>query len=208
MLVRVLFLSKLESALSHLINLDPKANEYLNDLAGKVIGIHLQIVDWTFFLCPNESGIQILESYTGTPDTQLSGTPLAFAAMGLSNKPMNSLFSGEIKIEGDVTTGRGIQSIFEKLDINWEQQLARFSGDTLSHEISNLLRSTKNWGEESVDSLQLNVAEFLKEESQDLPSRFETNRLLSDIDTLRSDTDRLNARCQRLLELFETPLDD
>jgi SCP-2 sterol transfer family. len=50
--------------------------------------------------------------------------------MGFSSNPMRSVFSGEIKIEGDMQTGRKFQTLFTKLDFNIEQQLANYTGNT------------------------------------------------------------------------------
>jgi ubiquinone biosynthesis protein UbiJ len=44
----------------------------------------------------------------------------------------------------------------------------------------------------------LNVSDYLKEESLILPDQSQVNNFLSAVDTLRADTDRLEARIARL----------
>jgi len=39
--------------------------------------------------------------------------------MGLSSKPMRSIFSGEVKIEGDMQTGRKFQELFANWTLIW-----------------------------------------------------------------------------------------
>jgi ubiquinone biosynthesis protein UbiJ len=46
--------------------------------------------------------------------------------------------------------------------------------------------------------MQLNVAEYLKEEALILPDQSQVNAFLSDVDTLRADAERLEARIARL----------
>ena len=43
-----------------------------------------------------------------------------------------------------------------------------------------------------------NIREYVQEESRDVPSRYETERFSSRVDSLRDDVDRLEARLNRL----------
>ena len=45
----------------------------------------------------------------------------------------------------------------------------------------------------------MNVTEYLQEETRNLPTRIETNHFFSAVDNVRTDSDRLEARVQRLL---------
>lgn len=203
MLLRAFFLPVLESALTRFINLDPDALPLLEPLAGHVVRIDLQPAGWSFFLCPTHSGVQLLEDWTGEPDTVLSGSPLAFAAMGLSNRPMNMIFAGEVEIHGNTAVGHAIQKLFARLDIDWEEQLSTVCGDVLAHKIGNLVRSAGSRGQESLQSARLTLGEYFTEETRDLPTRYECDALMSAIDTARADVDRLQARIERLQQSAE-----
>ncbi|HSN22816.1 MAG TPA: SCP2 sterol-binding domain-containing protein, partial [Methylomicrobium sp.] len=132
------------------------------------------------------------------PHTQLSGSVFALGLMGLSSKPMRSIFSGEVKIEGDMNTGRKFQELFAKLDINLEQQLARFTGDNIAHNISQFFLAGQNWSKESIETIRLNASEFLQEETRDLPAGPEVDIFYAQVDELRTDFDRLQSRIERL----------
>ena len=199
MLIRGLLLTTLETALSHFIRLDPDAELFLEPLSGKVIQLDLLNPDLTVFLCPTTKDIQILESYQAIPDTRLQGSVMDFAAMGFRKRPMDALFAGEITVSGDVNTSRDFQNLFERLEIDWEEQISRLTGDVVGHQIGRLFRSAKNWSRESVDSFRMNVTEYLQEETRNLPTRIETNHFFSAVDNVRTDSDRLEARVQRLL---------
>ncbi len=199
MLIRSLLLTTLEAALSHFIRLDPDAELFLEPLSGKVIQLDLLNPDITVFLCPTAEGIQILENYQAIPDTRLQGSVMDFASMGLRHRPMDSLFAGEITVSGDVNTGRDFQNLFDRLEIDWEEQISQLTGDVVGHQIGRLIRSTKSWSRESAHSLRLNLTEYLQEERRDLPTRIETHHFISAVDNIRTDSDRLEARVQRLL---------
>lgn len=198
MVIKPLLMSALETALNKFLALDLNSSNFLAPLAGKIIAVNISTFNETIYLCPTNNSIQLLDYSPDQPHTQLSGSVFALGLMGLSSKPMRSIFSGEVKIEGDMNTGRKFQELFAKLDINLEQQLARFTGDTIAHNISQFFRAGQNWSKESIETFRLNASEFLQEETRDLPAGPEVDIFYRQIDELRTDFDRLQSRIERL----------
>jgi len=198
MVIKPLLMSALETALNKFLALDRNSSNFLAPLAGKIIAVNISTFNETIYLCPTNNSIQLLDYSPNQPHTQLSGSVFALGLMGLSSKPMRSIFSGEVKIEGDMNTGRKFQELFAKLDINLEQQLARFTGDTIAHNISQFFRAGQNWSKESIETFRLNASEFLQEETRDLPAGPEVDIFYRQIDELRTDFDRLQSRIERL----------
>ncbi|MDD1618544.1 MAG: SCP2 sterol-binding domain-containing protein [Methylococcaceae bacterium] len=198
MVIKPLLMSALETALNKFLALDRNSSSFLAPLAGKIIAVNISTFNETIYLCPTNNSIQLLDYSPDQPHTQLSGSVFALGLMGLSSKPMRSIFSGEVKIEGDMNTGRKFQELFAKLDINLEQQLARFTGDTIAHSISQFFRAGQNWSKESIETFRLNASEFLQEETRDLPAGPEVDIFYRQIDELRTDFDRLQSRIERL----------
>jgi ubiquinone biosynthesis protein UbiJ len=198
MVIKPLLMSALETALNKFLALDRNSSNFLAPLAGKIIAVNISTFNETIYLCPTNNSIQLLDYSPDQPHTQLSGSVFALGLMGLSSKPMRSIFSGEVKIEGDMNTGRKFQELFAKLDINLEQQLARFTGDTIAHNISQFFRAGQNWSKESIETFRLNASEFLQEETRDLPAGPEVDIFYRQIDELRTDFDRLQSRIERL----------
>ena len=198
MVIKPLLMSALETALNKFLALDRNSSNFLAPLAGKIIAVNISTFNETIYLCPTNNSIQLLDYSPDQPHTQLSGSVFALGLMGLSSKPMRSIFSGEVKIEGDMNTGRKFQELFAKLDINLEQQLARYTGDTVAHNISQFFRAGQNWSKESIETFRLNASEFLQEETRDLPAGPEVDIFYRQIDELRTDFDRLQSRIERL----------
>jgi len=196
-------MSVLESALNKYLALDQNSGDFLAPLAGKVIAVTITPFNETIYLCPATDSIQLLDYSPDQPDTQLTGSVIAMGLMGLSSKPMRSIFSGEVKIEGDIDTGRKFQELFAKLDINLEQQLARYTGEGIAHNISQFFRSGQNWSKESVETFWLNASEFLQEETRDLPAGPEVDIFYAQVDELRTDFDRLQSRIERLVKTLQ-----
>ena len=198
MVIKPLLMSALEAALNKFIALDQNSGVFLAPLAGKIIAVTITSFNETIYLCPTPDSIQFLDYSPEQPDTQLTGSVFALGLMGLSSKPMRSIFSGEVVIEGDMQTGRKFQELFAKLDINLEKLLARYTGDNLAHNISRFFRSGQDWSKESIETFRLNASEFLQEETRDLPAVPEMDIFYRQIDVLRTDFDRLQSRIERL----------
>ncbi|MEI6067320.1 MAG: SCP2 sterol-binding domain-containing protein [Methylococcaceae bacterium] len=198
MVIKPLLMSALEAAFNKFLEMDQNSAVFLAPLSGKIIAMTLLPFNETIYLCPTSDSIQFLDYSPDQPDTQLTGSVFAFGLMGLSSKPMRSIFSGEVKIEGDMQTGRKFQELFAKLDINLEQQLARYTGDTIAHNISQFFRAGQNWSKESIETFRLNASEFLQEETRDLPAVPEADLFFAQVDELRTDFDRLQSRVERL----------
>jgi ubiquinone biosynthesis protein UbiJ len=198
MTIKPLIIATLESAINRYIALDGNVAVFLAPLNGKVIAITITPFNETIYLCPTADSIQCLDYLPTSADTQLTGSLIALGLMGLSGKPMNSLFSGEVTIEGDTETGRKFQELFAKLDIDLEGKLARFTGETVAHNLAEFFRVGKNWSKESLETFKLNTSEFLQDETQELPAVPEAELFYAEVDTLRTDFDRLQNRIERL----------
>ncbi|CAG7855862.1 hypothetical protein MCAMS1_00146 [biofilm metagenome] len=198
MVVKPLLTAALETALNRYLALDDNKDHLLQPLTGKVIGLTIQPFDETLYLCPTHDSIQIIDRHDD-PDTTISGSLWALGLMGVSARPMRSVFSGEVKIEGDIQTGKLFQELFKNLDINLEGLLATYTGNEVAHQISQFFRSGQSWSKETIDTFKLNTAEFLQEETRDLPAKPEADLFYEAVDRLRNDADRLECRLDRLL---------
>ncbi|MEQ1486592.1 SCP2 sterol-binding domain-containing protein [Methyloglobulus sp.] len=208
MLIKPLLITALETALNRYLALDNNKEDLLIPLKGKVIALTIQPFNETLYLCPTSDSIQIIDQITGQPDTTISGSAWALGLMGISTKPMRSVFSGEIKIEGDIQTGKQFQAVFKKLDIDLEGLLAQYAGDDLASRISQFFRSGQEWGKETIETFRLNTAEFLQEETRDLPAKPEIDIYYQQVDELRNASDRLNSRVERLINSITTKTEE
>ena len=132
------------------------------------------------------------------PDTVLRGTPYTMARLGLSKKSGELLFSGAVEIDGDAELGQRFKALLDSIDIDWEEQLSRITGDVIAHQIGVAWRDLQAWRRQATETLSKDAVEYFQEESRDLPTPTEVEAFLAGIDTLRSDVDRLEQRVARL----------
>ena len=201
----------LERGLNAYLALDPAVLERLDGLAGRVIGIELEGLSRRLYLMPHGGGLQVMTDYAGTPDTLLRGTPLAliklaFAGDDPAQGTSRVLFSGEVVIEGDVELGQRFRRILDETDIDWEELVARVGGDTLAYRLGRLVREVGAWAGQAGEHLGRDVAEYLQYDAAQLIDRGELQGFLAEVDTLRDDAERLEARVQRLRRRLEASL--
>jgi ubiquinone biosynthesis protein UbiJ len=189
----------IESALNFYLRQDPQALDQCSTLEGKIIAIDFMVPGLLFYFLPHASGVQVLSQYEGQVDTRLTGSPLGFARLTLVNKE-NALFTGAVHIEGDTETGQKFQELLAGTDWDWEEQLSRLTGDVIAHQIGKLSRQAQRLASDNRRTLERDISEYLHEEARLLPARDEVEFFLEQVDLLRSATDRLNARMQRLLQ--------
>jgi ubiquinone biosynthesis protein UbiJ len=188
----------LESLLNRYLGLDPEARARLEALHGRVIGLEVLGLGLRWYLVPGPAGLQVLSRFEGEPDCTLAGTPLDLARMGSEGESADQLFSGAVKIRGDTELGHSFGKLLAGLDIDWEEQLSRLTGDVLAHAVGNLARGAARWGKDVLAALRQDLPEYLQEEARLLPGRYEVEEFLTEVDRLRDDLERLEQRVQRL----------
>jgi ubiquinone biosynthesis protein UbiJ len=209
----LLVVSAIEMALNRYLRLDPAALPKVAALSGKVVGLEVLFAPpasalttgapvgglrFTAYLLPGTDTIQVVDSYTGVPDVLIRGTPLAFARQA-SRGARSTLDSG-VEVQGDIHLGKAFQDLLAAVDIDWEEQLSHWVGDAAAHQVGSTLRGFRAWGQQALDTLSQDATEYLQQEIRELPTQSAVADFLDAVDSLRSDTDRLEARIRRLQE--------
>lgn len=192
--------SNLESAFNRYLALDPDAGTRLQPLDGRTIALELRGFDLVVCLQVAAGRISVLPELEPDTeaDTTLCGTPLGFARLGLGGDSSDTLFSGDVSISGDVEAGQAFKAVLDELDIDWEEQLAGITGDMVAHQLGNAARSAGNWLRQGRSILEQDLGEYLQEELRVVPTRIEIENFIGDVDRLRMDLERLEARIRRL----------
>jgi len=181
----------LNAALAH----DPESQTKLTQFDQRCIAIKISDFDKIIHITFLQEKLALSLDSESDADLTITGKALTLAKLG---SDPDSLFSADIDIHGDVQFAKQLRDLLEGFDFDWEAQLARYTGDTLAYPIAHGLRQFSRWAKDSHQSLQLNIADYLKEESLILPDQSQVNEFLSAVDTLRADTDRIEARIARL----------
>lgn len=196
-------LAAMEAGLNQLLAMDPETYQRLARFKGRIIAFYISDIDQTLYFFPDSQGIQIVSHYDGEADTKISGSLIAFARMAMAEEKVKtaSVFKGDISITGDVALGQHFQSLFQQLDIDWEEHLSHITGDVIAHSLANMARGVLDWGKQAVDSFAMDASEYVQYETRDIASAPEINHFNAQVDKIRSDVDRAEARLNRLLTM-------
>lgn len=192
-------MDSLSKTINAYLALDPESKMRLQQLRDKVITIEL--LPWhVIFQCEfNAEGIVIHDENTSS-DAKISGTPLQMTAMLLVKEDRHQFFAEDLKIEGNVELGQQVIFLFDHLHIDWEEYLSHLTGDVSAHHIGRLLRNTTSWLKKTEQNTTDNIRDYIHEEKTWLPAKEALQDLFNDIDVLRMDTDRIEAKIKMLAE--------
>ena len=79
-----------------------------------------------------------------------------------------------------------------------EEWLARFVGGGAAHRLDQGLRGLFGWTRRSADTLALDTAEYLREETRDLAHRADVEKWSEGVDAARRRSEQIAARIERL----------
>ena len=197
----ILVLSGIETAMNAWLKLDDEALPRFATIQDKVICLHITGLDIKLYFLPDEQSIHVMGNYEGEPDTIIQGSAMTLMRMSTAKNSGKVLLESDAQIIGDIALGTQFSKRLQAVDIDWEELLSTLVGDIVAHQAANTLNETKGWMKDSNQAMQLNLAEYLTEESHLLPADAEVAHYLDQVDETRMDADRLNARIQRLQHL-------
>lgn len=202
LLSKTLLVGALERALGRYLTRTHDSRDLLKTLTGKVIAVNAPPLIETVYLCPTPDGIQLQTEFQGCPDVTVTASPLVFIKLSVRGLRRADLFSGEITLAGDSMVAEKMQRLFQVSELQWRKAAGELATPILADQLAAGAQSIGAWGRETVASLQQDLGEFLREESREVPSNLEAQDFLSDVDRLRDDCDRLEARIDRLQTLL------
>lgn len=190
-------LRKFEALVNRVIRNDPVTIDRLAEISGKILSLEFINTRTAIYIFPQSSGIRLESGHSGEVDVCIRGTPVNMLAY-LMSAAGNGNITGKMEISGDVGLAQYFQSIVKDIDLDWEEQLSRWTGDTLARKMGNIARNSSELAKNAGHTLALDISEYLRYEKEVLPDRYEVDEYISAIDKLRDDTERLKIRIDRL----------
>ena len=188
----------IETAINRYLALDPEMLTKLAAFSGKVIKIELSGIGKQFYIFPSDRGVDVRAEYDEDADTVLRGTPIALFKMGMTSNAATMLLKGEVEITGDTRLGHQFKQAFSEMDIDWSEPLAELVGDGLAYQLQQASKKFVSWGKQSLQSVSLSASEYLQEESRDVVTETELEIFSQNVDKIRNDVDRLEAKIKKL----------
>ena len=185
----------LESLLNRGIRGSTDATRRCRALQGRSFRLELDGLGLGLTLESRGDGVALIDRREA--DACLAGTPGALARLAATGDEA-LLRARAARLSGDPIVARDFAELISLAAPDFEEELARLVGDLAARQAGNLFRGLRNWGLDAADRLAHTLAEYLQEESRDLPARAEIESFLDGVDELAADVARLEARLRRL----------
>jgi len=186
----------IQKIIDTVLTMDPQVQEQLSELSERVIKIKETGTGLSVFAIVVDQSVQILRFYDGKIDTTISGSAPALLAL---SKDTEGIFSGEVSIEGDLEVGKSIRKLMESIDLDLEEHLSKFTGDSVAHLLGRAHRQLFSVFSGAGTDLKADVSDYITEETKLLVSPYLIEDYFNEIDRMRDSVDRLEAR----INLFE-----
>lgn len=188
------WLKLIESAGNHLLALDPDFLEQLKPFYKKTFRIELIEPGLTIDLRPCPDGFIAEFAGPDEPEVTLRGSLWAFIQLSKEGAHSDVFAQGRISMSGDAELGQAFQRVLGNLQIDWEELTSRFVGDLAARKLHRAIDDIGTWLKQSNRQFKENSGEYFQEELRVAPSKVEVDDMTDKIESLRSDTARLEAR--------------
>ena len=192
-----MLLTALETTLNRNIANSSSARSLCARLAGKSLRLQLTGLPFEILLRAESDRIQLSTDSDHTADAILSGSPIGLLALAQQTSTA-SLSGTSVRITGDAEVAQAFSQLLKQIKPDLEEELSRIMGDVAAHQVGNTVRSVFGFGRRLGDTLLQNIGEYLSEEGRDIPSKTEAEEFIRDVDTLRDDAERFEARLNAL----------
>lgn len=191
-------LTPFSQLLNRTVQASTPARRQLERLEGRTFAVQVDIPGGLRVVLAVENGQMELHADDRTADTTVYGTPFALLAMTAPLADLR-LRTGRVRIEGDAETAQAFRELLSHANPDLEAEVARHLGELPAHHALRFARGALQFGKQVAGSFAANTAEYLTEETHQLPPRVEAEVFMDDVDRLREGVDRAEARL-RLLE--------
>ena len=183
-------LASVEHGLNRVLRLDSTALPRLAPLDGKVIAIDCRQPALQLFILPSDEGLLLASQWASDADCTLRAPASSLVQLALSQDKTAVLLD--------------LFGVLQDLELDWEYEVSRWLGPVATQLLSGHLRSRAKWTRQSLASLSLTASEYLAEESRTLVGLREAEARFSELDALKLDIERLEARVERLARSLES----
>ena len=193
----------IENLLNRNLPRSPRAQELCATLAGKRVRIEARGLGWVLVAECLASSIRLTSNTESAspPDAEISGSLMNLAALA-GGHPEEVIRRGGVTIRGDAELAQKFRELAMLLKPDVEEELSKLIGDTPAHQALRFVRAATGFGRRAATTGVRNMAEYLAHERRDLGPAPEAEDFYRNVEKLREDLDRLEART-RLIENFD-----
>lgn len=186
-----------ESIVNKALSYDDATAQKLKALSPKVLVICIEQPAINIYVRFGET-ISLMSHCDAPADATLQGELSAFINLARHQDKHAALMKSDIQIQGSSQLAMGLADAMSELNIDLEAMIAELTGPVAAHIIGKNLRSVSKWFKQTSEKFKQDSTEYVRDELQLAPHKLEGESRFADIHKLKLDTERLEARINRI----------
>lgn len=191
-----ILLRPLAALLNRQIRAKTPARDLCAELEDRVLAVRVKDTALAMYISVGAGEIILSSECQSDPDVVISGSLLSLASLA-GPKGGEVLRDGTLDLTGETSLAQQFQDLLRYGRPDLEEELSGVVGDVAARAVGDFARSVERWGKEARSTLQQDVTEYLQEESRTVPSRYETDAFRKQVELLRDEVARYEARLTR-----------
>jgi len=185
------------SMINRQIKAKTPARDLCSALTDRVMALRVTNTALALYLVVDNGQLLLSTDYEEEPDVVVSGSLLALSRLS-GPAGDTAIRDGDVELSGDALLAQKFQQLLRYGHPDIEEELSGVIGDVAAHGIGELVRGVGEWGREARATMRQNVGEYLQEESRAVPTRDEVEAFREQVETLRDDVARFEARLKAI----------
>lgn len=187
-----------ETVINRLIQRDPNARARLADLAGVVIAFEIEHPHLTLTVTPTTNGLMWRAGDDLPPDARIHTSGPALLAVLQREHASDSLFVGDLTMEGDEQAATRFLRALSELDIDWADWLAEKVGVSAAGVVEQAAQHAQRTAAEWRETRRIEQHDYLVHEARVIADDVDLTAFLEGVDETRAAVERLERRIGRL----------
>ena len=173
------------------------ARELCAELEDRVLALQVEDTTLAMYVIVGPGEIFLTGDFSDEPDIIATGSLFSLARLAGPDGE-TAIRDGSVALTGNAELAQQFQQLLRFGRPDLEEELSSVVGDVVAHTIGEIARDVSQWGQDARNTVEQNVSEYLQEESRAVPSRYDTESFRKEVESLRDDVARFEARISRI----------
>ena len=200
-----LITSGIEQAMNQLLKLDEDSQQRLKKLSGKSLQVTIRELPWPLLFNFSEQidvGIVManneFEIESTAADCLIELNLETLPKLKDSSQLTQLIQQKQLNLVGDIYVAQSFSALLKDLDVDWEEQLSRYTGDVVAHQTFTSMRALFDTAKTQIEKGAIELGDFLTQGDAVAVKPSEMKAFSEDVTQLRSATERLSAKLDLL----------
>lgn len=189
----------IETSLNALLKDNDENQRRLTRLRGKVIGVTVNEFGKQLYFIFSQQ-IDVLAVFEGDVDCQLAFNLSVLPELRQQANLTKLIKADKLALDGDIQLAQQFSTLLSGLKPDIEEILSQYTGDIVAHTLVSGMKRGANLVRHGLARRQRDLAEVITEEWRLAPQALEIAHFADQVDDLKTDVARCEARLNRLLE--------